>query len=303
MLPDVADARLVALCCLRPAPPLAGNMRARCSRARPATPAPLGAPEPSDLASRAGHAIGGGVGIPPLLDLPAAAPLSRTPPVWARDGLRALVAADPRLRRDRAGGGALALADPRSPGFPGLLRAICGQQISNQAAAAIWKRLSALPGALDPAGLLALDDAVAVRRGGAVTPEGGACAHRWPRPASTADWTSRALAGMEDAAAVAHIAAVQGAGSLDGSDPPAVRRAAAGCLSGRRSRAGGERAHCWDCEARPPPEAAGGEWPWPGSPGDRWPHGCSGITGVCDGAGGGGGGRGGWTQGGTAAEA
>ncbi|BDG73372.1 DNA-3-methyladenine glycosylase family protein [Roseomonas fluvialis] len=46
----------------------------------------------------------------------------------------------------------------RDPGFAGLLRTICGQMISNQAAAAIWGRLSALPGALDPAGMLALGD-------------------------------------------------------------------------------------------------------------------------------------------------
>ena len=33
-----------------------------------------------------------------------------------------------------------------------------GQQISNQAAAAIWGRLRALPGATSPEGLLALSD-------------------------------------------------------------------------------------------------------------------------------------------------
>jgi DNA-3-methyladenine glycosylase II len=42
--------------------------------------------------------------------------------------------------------------------------------ISNQAAAAIWGRLSALPGALDPAGLLALDD-VALRAAGLSRPK------------------------------------------------------------------------------------------------------------------------------------
>ena len=46
----------------------------------------------------------------------------------------------------------------RAPGFPGLLQAIVAQMISNQAAAAIWGRLRALPGALDPAGLLLLSD-------------------------------------------------------------------------------------------------------------------------------------------------
>jgi DNA-3-methyladenine glycosylase II len=46
----------------------------------------------------------------------------------------------------------------RPPGFPGLLRAVTGQMISDAAADAIWSRLSALPGALTPAGLLALPD-------------------------------------------------------------------------------------------------------------------------------------------------
>jgi DNA-3-methyladenine glycosylase II len=78
-------------------------------------------------------------------------------PAWARDAIAGLGRLDPDFAgiEDRAG--------PlpwrrRDPGFPGLLRTICGQMISNQAAAAIWGRLSVLPGALDPAGLLLLDD-------------------------------------------------------------------------------------------------------------------------------------------------
>jgi DNA-3-methyladenine glycosylase II len=40
----------------------------------------------------------------------------------------------------------------REAGFPGLLRSLCGQMISNQAATAIWGRLAALPGATTPEG-------------------------------------------------------------------------------------------------------------------------------------------------------
>ncbi len=88
---------------------------------------------------------------------PAASPPFPAPPGWARDAIAALARLDPDFAgiEDRAG--PLPWRS-RDPGFAGLLRTICGQMISNQAAAAIWGRLSALPGALDPAGLLALDD-------------------------------------------------------------------------------------------------------------------------------------------------
>ena len=131
-------------------------------------------------------------------------------PPWARAGLEALVAADPRLAPIEAAAGPLPWR-VRQPGFPGLLRAICGQQISNQAAGAIWRRLSALPGALEPAGLLALDDAALCGIAGLSRPK---AAHA--RSLATACLEGRldfaALAGMEDAAAVAHIAAVKGLG-------------------------------------------------------------------------------------------
>src|SRR5580704_11429674 len=79
------------------------------------------------------------------------------PPASAQDALAALIRVDPDFGRilDRAG--------PlpwrtRTPGFPGLLQAIVAQMISNQAAAAIWGRLRAIPGALDPATLFDLPD-------------------------------------------------------------------------------------------------------------------------------------------------
>lgn len=88
---------------------------------------------------------------------PAASPPFPAPPGWARDAIASLGRKDPDFAgiEDRAG--PLPWRS-RDPGFAGLLRTICGQMISNQAAAAIWGRLSALPGALDPAGLLALHD-------------------------------------------------------------------------------------------------------------------------------------------------
>ncbi|MGD0107550.1 MAG: hypothetical protein ABSC06_26450, partial [Rhodopila sp.] len=72
------------------------------------------------------------------------------PPPAALSAIDTLIRIDPDFSRilDRAG--------PlpwrrRDPGFPGLLQAIVAQMISNQAAAAIWGRLRAIPGALDPA--------------------------------------------------------------------------------------------------------------------------------------------------------
>ena len=45
------------------------------------------------------------------------------------------------------------------PGFAGMARVICGQQLSVQSASAIWGRFSALPGALDPETYLRLGEA------------------------------------------------------------------------------------------------------------------------------------------------
>jgi len=58
----------------------------------------------------------------------------------------------------------------RAGGYPGLLQIVVGQQISNQAALAIWGRLAALPGALVPERLLALDEA-ALRAAGLSRPK------------------------------------------------------------------------------------------------------------------------------------
>ncbi len=98
----------------------------------------------------------------------------------------------------------------RPPGFPGLLQAIVAQQVSNQSAAAIWGRLAAIPGALDPARSLALPDA-ALLGAGLSRPK---LAHA--RALATAFLDGRlcadTLSAMDDAAAIAAMVAVRGLG-------------------------------------------------------------------------------------------
>ncbi len=131
------------------------------------------------------------------------------PPPAARAALAALYAADSDLAAIERRAGPLPWR-VRPPGFPGLLQAIVAQQISNQAAAAIWRRLAALPGALTQAGLLALPDE-ALRAAGLSRPK---IAH--VRALATAFAEGRletaALAALEDEAAIAAIAAVRGLG-------------------------------------------------------------------------------------------
>src|ERR1700712_1763662 len=84
------------------------------------------------------------------MDIPA-------PPPAARAAIQTLIGLDPDFS------GILERAGPlpwrrRTQGFPGLLQAIVAQMISNQAAAAIWGRLRAIPGALDPVTLIGLPD-------------------------------------------------------------------------------------------------------------------------------------------------
>jgi DNA-3-methyladenine glycosylase II len=61
-------------------------------------------------------------------------------------GLQALVALDPRLEPVVTKAGSFALRR-REPGFEGLCRIVCGQQLSTASAAAIWGRMAA---AFDP---------------------------------------------------------------------------------------------------------------------------------------------------------
>ena len=138
------------------------------------------------------------------------APPFPEPPGWVRGAVAALVVQDPTLGAIEAAAGPLPWRS-RLPGFPGLLRAICGQQISNAAAGAIWARLAAIPGALEPASLLMLDDATLCGTAGLSRPK---AAHARSLAAACLNGTLRfdLLPDMADAEAVAHLSAVRGLG-------------------------------------------------------------------------------------------
>jgi DNA-3-methyladenine glycosylase II len=131
------------------------------------------------------------------------------PPPAARAALALLCAHDQDLQRIEAAAGPLPWRT-RAPGYPGLLQAIVAQQISNQAASAIWRRLAAVPGALTPAGLPGVADE-ALRAAGLSRPK---VAHARALAAAFTDGilSEPALAEMDDEAAVAAIAAVRGMG-------------------------------------------------------------------------------------------
>jgi DNA-3-methyladenine glycosylase II len=131
------------------------------------------------------------------------------PPPAARAGLIALTTADPDLAGIEPACGPLPWRK-RPTGFPGLLQAIVGQQISNQAAGAIWSRLRLLPGALEPSLLLGLSDD-ALRGAGLSRPK---VEHARALATAFADGRlgADALAAMDDQAAVAAIAGVRGMG-------------------------------------------------------------------------------------------
>ncbi len=130
-------------------------------------------------------------------------------PDHARAAIARLITLDPDFAGIEAAAGPLPWRT-RAAGFPGLLQAIVGQQISNGAAAAIWRRLAATPGALDPAGLLALDDA-ALRVVGLSRPK---VLHARALAEAFADGRLHAdtLAAMPDEEAVAAMSAVRGTG-------------------------------------------------------------------------------------------
>lgn len=131
------------------------------------------------------------------------------PPASAQDALQALIRENPDLATilDRAG--------PlpwrtRTPGFPGLLQAIVAQMISNQAAAAIWGRLRALPGVLEPEGLLILPDE-SLRGAGLSRPK-VAHARVLAEAFQKGTLSAAALEAMSNDEAIAVIASVKGLG-------------------------------------------------------------------------------------------
>jgi DNA-3-methyladenine glycosylase II len=126
-----------------------------------------------------------------------------------RAALSALVAAHPRFAAIEPAAGPLPWRT-RPRGFPGLLQAITAQMISNQAASAIWRRVAALPGALSPAGLLALPDS-ALREAGFSRPK-VAHAQSLARAYTCGHLDDTAIDAMDDPAAIATLTAIPGLG-------------------------------------------------------------------------------------------
>ncbi len=134
---------------------------------------------------------------------------SLAPPTADREALDRLIRLDADLARVETIAGPLPWR-VRAMGFPGLLQAIVGQQISNQAAAAIWRRLHALPGALEPATLLDLPDE-ALRQAGLSRPK---VMHARALAAAIASgaFDPLSLQALDDEAAIAAITTVRGLG-------------------------------------------------------------------------------------------
>lgn len=126
-----------------------------------------------------------------------------------RIALDTLILHDPRLARIEQAAGPLPWR-VRAGGFAGFLQIVVGQQISNQAALAIWQRLAALPGALIPEELLTLDEA-ALRAAGLSRPK-VAHARALAAAFSSGQLSGPALERLPDAEAIAAITAVRGLG-------------------------------------------------------------------------------------------
>lgn len=132
------------------------------------------------------------------------------PPPAERAALRQLCALDPDLAGIEGRAGPLPWRT-RPRGFPGLLAAIVGQQISNLAAAAIWSRLAALMPPEPTAGaLLALSDE-ALRGAGLSRPK-IAYARGLAEAVATGRLDPAALETLPDEEAIAAISALKGFG-------------------------------------------------------------------------------------------
>ena len=132
------------------------------------------------------------------------------PPDWARAAIGRLAGRHALFAgiEDRAG----PLPWPvRAAGFPGLLRAICAQLVSNEAALAIWRRVSALPGATTPEGFLALDPARVGMEGG-LTRQKVRHARLLAEAILSGALRLDALDAMADEEAIAHLCTVKGIG-------------------------------------------------------------------------------------------
>ncbi len=126
-----------------------------------------------------------------------------------RARLDALTELDPRFAGIEIAAGPLPWR-VRARGFAGLLQAITGQQISNQAALAIWRRVAALPGALTPVGMLAL--APEALLGAGFSRPKVRHAHSLARAYADGRLDDDALDDMDDPTAIATLVAVPGLG-------------------------------------------------------------------------------------------
>lgn len=126
-----------------------------------------------------------------------------------RAALDALTRQDPRLLAIEAAAGPLPWRI-RTPGFPGLLETVVGQLISNAAATSIWRRMRAIPGATDPAGLLALPDGALV--GAGLSRFKVAHARALAAAFVEGRLSEAGLAALDDSGAAAAITAVRGLG-------------------------------------------------------------------------------------------
>ncbi len=131
------------------------------------------------------------------------------PPPAALAAIDMLIGLDPDFARIVERAGPLPWRR-RAPGFPGLLQAIVAQMIRNQAAAAIWGRLRAIPGALDPAELIGLPDE-ALRGAGLSRPK---VVHARALATAFLDGTLSAerIALLDDEAAIVTIGSIKGLG-------------------------------------------------------------------------------------------
>jgi DNA-3-methyladenine glycosylase II len=139
-------------------------------------------------------------------------PIAPIPPLPAaeRAALRRLGARVPQFAAIQRAAGPLPWRT-REAGFPGLLAAIVGQQISNLAAAAIWKRIEALmPGSPRAEALLALPEG-ALREAGLSRPK-IAYARGLAEAVATRTLDPNAFPAMDDEAVIAAISALNGFG-------------------------------------------------------------------------------------------
>lgn len=131
-------------------------------------------------------------------------------PAAERAALRRLCARVPQFAAIEAAAGPLPWRT-REAGFPGLLAAIVGQQISNLAAAAIWRRLAGLMDGTPRAEvLLALPEA-ALREAGLSRPK-IAYARGLADAVVSGRITPDAFPAMDDEAVIAAISALEGFG-------------------------------------------------------------------------------------------